>query len=122
MLSNTVLLLGSTGITIIIGILFFLMSYKYSQGLFDWIENQTLGTRTYILEQLERLFIEVKPEYITYTLLGLSFGVSLIMLVTFGILGQWILGAFLAVVFAIVGWKIPRPFINSLIKMERVIY
>ena len=39
----------------LIGMGVFLYAYKYSVQIFDWIERQTLGTRTYILEKLEFL-------------------------------------------------------------------
>ena len=54
------------------GYLFYV--YKYSQGIFDWIEQQTIGTRTFILEKCEILMIEVNPDKVTFGLLGLSLG------------------------------------------------
>ena len=42
----------------LVGIITFLFCFKYSVGIFKWIEDQTFGTRSYIMEQLERLFIE----------------------------------------------------------------
>lgn len=102
----------------LIGLVIFLFAYKYSVEIFDWIERQTLGTRTYILEKLEFLFIEVKPEYITYTLLFLSFGNSLLVLGLFILLGKWGLGFFLALVLSFLGWKIPKPFINFLVEKK----
>ncbi len=37
--------LGSKGLLAVIGLLFFAVTYRYSQRLFAWIEDQTYGTR-----------------------------------------------------------------------------
>ena len=63
-------ILGKTGIIFGVGIAAFLYVYKYSVGIFDWFENQTIGTRTFILEKCEFLMIEVKSDHVTYGLLG----------------------------------------------------
>jgi len=71
-----------------------------------------MGTRTYILEKLDLLFIEIAPEKITYGLLGLSFGSAAIIIIIFGLLGKWVLGFVLGIIFAFIGFKLPRPIIN----------
>lgn len=110
-------LIGKNGLMLIIGLAFFLLSYRYSIGIFDWIERQTLGTRNYILENLEIMFIDIKkPEYVTYLLLFLSFGLSILTLGFFGLFGKWVPGIILAITFSIIGWKIPKPLIKYLIE------
>lgn len=109
-------ILGQGGLVAVIGLVVFAFCFKYSVGIFNWVENQTLGTRTYIMEKLELLFIEVDPDKITYTLLFLSVGLSTITLLVFGLLVSWILGFFLAGIVAFLGFKIPKPFINHLVE------
>lgn len=109
-------LLGQWGLIGLIGFILFIFSYKHSVAIFDWVERQTFGTRTYILEKLELLFIEVNPDHITYTLLMLSFGIGLLTMAFFGLISMWPLGIFLGIVLSIVGWKIPRPFIDFLVE------
>ncbi|MCP4913923.1 MAG: hypothetical protein GY909_12495 [Oligoflexia bacterium] len=109
-------ILGQGGLVAVIGLVVFAFCFKYSVGIFNWVENQTLGTRTYIMEKLELLFIEVDPDRITYTLLFLSVGLSTITLLVFGLLVSWILGFFLAGIVAFLGFKIPKPFINYLVE------
>lgn len=109
-------LIGSTNIVILIGIGVFAYCFKYSQSIFDWIENQTFGTRNYILEEFQRLFIEVKPQYVTYALLFISFGSSFLVMLLFGIYSQWILGIIFAIIFAFIGWRLPKPIVKVLIK------
>ena len=70
-MGQILLLLGQNSTIAIIGVVSFLWTYKYSVVLFEWIEDQTYGTREYILKKLELLQKEVKEDYITYTLLFL---------------------------------------------------
>jgi tight adherence protein B len=106
---------GQKGLILIIGTVVFLFSYKYSIKIFDWVERQTMGTRTYILEKCELLFIEIKPVHVTYALLFLSFGNGILFLGMFGIMGHWMLGIFFAAAASFFGFKFPRPFIDHLV-------
>ncbi|MDC1173758.1 type II secretion system F family protein [Bacteriovoracaceae bacterium] len=109
-------ILGQNGIIALIGFVVFAFCFKYSVGIFSWVENQTIGTRTYIMEKLELLFIEVDPDRITYTLLFLSIGLSSFVLIVLGVFVSWILGFFVAVIVAFVGFKIPKPIINFMVE------
>ena len=100
----------------IVGISVFLFAFKYAHNIFDWIEKQTLGTRTYIMEKLDLLFIEVAPERVTYVLLFLSVGLGSLTLLIFGLLGHWTLGVILAIVLSFIGFKIPKPIVNFMIE------
>ena len=100
----------------LIGGVIFVYSYKHGIQIFDWIENQTYGTRNYIMEKLEFLHIEVKPEHITYTLLFLSFGLGIIIFGLFGVLVGWTFSFFAALLISFLGWKIPKPVINYLVE------
>lgn len=115
-MSELLELLGRNGLIFVIGLVIFLFSFKHAIAIFQWIENQTFGTRTYILEKLELLFIEVKPEKITYLLLFLSIGLSMIVLIIVGLAGSWILGFILGSIVAFIGFKIPKPVINYLVE------
>ncbi|MBH47947.1 MAG: hypothetical protein CME71_07215 [Halobacteriovorax sp.] len=109
-------LLGPNGIMIVSGLLIFLVAFKYSVNIFDWIEKQTIGTRTYILEKLELLFIEVEPQKITYLLLCCSFVPGLFIISLLGFLGAWIPGLILGAVVIFLGFKLPKPFIDFMIE------
>lgn len=106
----------------VVGIMFFILAYVYSHRLFNWIESQTYGTRSYIMEKLELLFIEMKPEHVTYILLFLSFGLGFIVLILFGIFSHWLAGFLFAILLSFLGWKIPKPFINMLIERRLKAY
>ncbi len=104
--------LGVKGILIIIGLLVFFVSYKNSIKIFQWIDQQTHGTRDYILEKFEILFIEVEPQTVTYGLLFLSFGLGSLTFVILAIFGKLYLAIFMGVVMGIIGWKAPRPVVD----------
>ena len=52
-------MIGRNGLIFVVGMMVFFLSYKYSINIFDWIEQKTYGTRSYITEKLEFLFIEI---------------------------------------------------------------
>ena len=109
-------LLDQKSLIVIIGLAVFFYVYKYSQGIFDWIEQQTIGTRTFILEKCEILMIEVNPDKVTFGLLGLSLGGSAITFALFGVLINWIVGIILAVVVGFFAFKVPKPIMNKLVE------
>lgn len=114
-LETFVQLVGYKGLIGMIGIMIFLFCYKYSVGIFDFVERQTLGTRTYILEKAKLLFIELNPDHVTYTLLGISVGAGSLVFLVIAILGKWVLGFFLGAIVTFIGFKIPKPFVDFLV-------
>lgn len=106
--------LNLKGIAVFIALMVFIFIYKYSVGIFDWIEQQTYSTRTYIMEKLEFLFIEISQEKLTYLLLGSSVGLGAFVFLLIGSLGSWIFGAIMGSVFAFIGFKAPRIIIDHL--------
>lgn len=109
-------ILGKKGIIISVGLLFFFGVYRNSIKIFNWIEDQTFGTRDHVLKQFELLFIEVDPQKITYSLLFLSFGLSAIVFSLCALFSNFFLGVVLAIFFSFVGWKIPKPFMSLLVR------
>lgn len=108
-------LLGAKGVISVIGGVIFFFSFKYSTGIFEWIERQTMGTREYILEKFDLLFIEASPEKVTYALLAISLGPGLIVFITFLLLGQWAPGFILASIVTFISFRIPRPVVDYLV-------
>jgi tight adherence protein B len=109
-------LLGKKWTIGIIFLIIFIYSTKNSQFIFDWVDDQTYGTRNYIMDKSELLFLDLNPEYVKYFLLYLYFGNSLLVISVITILGNPILGGVLGAILSIVGWKVPRPFMDFLIK------
>lgn len=109
-------LIGYRGLIMVVGLLIFALSYKYSVNIFDWIEQQTYGTRAYITERLEFLFIEIPEDRLTYILLGSSVGLGAFTFLLLGLLGSWVIGIILGIIFAFIGFKAPRIIINYMVE------
>ncbi len=113
---------GKTALIAIIGAMIFIYTFVYSINIFNWVEEQTLGTRTYLLEKFELLFIKVKPEYVTYALLGFAGFMGGGTLILFGILGLWILGIILSLLMTFLAFKIPKPIVDYLVAKRIKLY
>ncbi len=108
-------LIGYKGLIFCVGLLVFIFSYRYSINIFDWIEQQTYGTRSYITEKLEFLFIEIPQHKLTYILLACSVGVGALILLIFGIFGKWIIGLVIAFIYIFIGFKIPKFVVDQMV-------
>lgn len=104
--------LGLKGLLILIGSITFLYSYRNSIKIFNWVDEQTYGTRDYILRKFEIMFIEVDPNKITWALLTISFGFGIITFCILALFGKLFLGTVLGIFVTIVGWKAPRPVVD----------
>lgn len=104
--------LGRNGILAAIGIIVFLYCYKNSIKIFHWVDEQTYGTRNYILKKFEIMFIEVEPDKVTWVLLGMSIGSGVLVFSALAIMGNLPLAILLGIVTLILGWKIPKPLVD----------
>jgi tight adherence protein B len=109
-------MVGRNGLIFVVGMMVFFLSYKYSINIFDWVEHQTYGTRTYITEKLEFLFIEIPQHKLTYMLLASSVGLGFFFLIVVGFFGSWIVGAILGFIMAFIGFKAPRWIVDFLVE------
>jgi tight adherence protein B len=115
-------ILGARGVIVLIGAIIFIFSYRNSIKLFNWIEDQTFGTRDYILQKAELLHIEIAPNRITWFLLGIYFVPSVLVFGLFAFLGKLFLGIVLAVILMIVAWKSPRKIMDMMVKKRILLY
>jgi tight adherence protein B len=111
-------MVGRNGLIFVVGLMVFLLSYKYSVNIFDWIEHQTYGTRSYITEKLEFLFIDIPQDKLTYMLLGSSVGLGCFIFILVGFFGSWIVGTILGLMMAFIGFKAPRIIIDALVEQR----
>jgi len=109
-------MVGRNGLIFVVGMMVFFLSYRYSVNIFEWVEHQTYGTRSYITEKLEFLFIEIPQDRLTYMLLGSSVGLGFFFLLVIGFFGSWIVGAILGIIMAFIGFKAPRWIIDFLVE------
>lgn len=97
---------------LLLGLGVFGVSYHYSRRFLDWLRFQSLGTRDYIVEKLGLMFIDIDPQKVLLGLLALSFLPSSLVFVAF--LPKFFPGIPLALMIAVVGWKVPKPLIDYL--------
>jgi tight adherence protein B len=95
-----------------VGAAVFAVSYPYSRRFLDWLRFQSIGTRDYIVEKLEIMFIRVDSQHVLLALFGLSVGMGGIVFLLF--LPKVIPGILFGAVVTVVGWKAPKPFVNWL--------
>lgn len=114
--------LGKEGVLIVISLGCFIICYINSVKLFSWIEEQTSGTREYILKKFEILFIEVDPQKLTWALLLVSFGSGIVIFCILAFMGNMTLGAVAGLGAAILGWKLPRPLVDYFENKRKKLY
>ncbi len=105
-------ILGKNGVVLVLGIGFFIFCYVNSIKIFSWIDDQTSGTREYILKKFEILFIEVDPQKLTWALLLISFGSGAVVFSVLVFVGKTTLGIVAGIAATIAGWKLPRPLVD----------
>ena len=107
MFSFFIKILGERGMIVLVGLITFLFFFYYAQSVFDWIESRTLGTREYVMEKLELLFVEIPADKVFYMILLFSFGLSSLFFTLLALSGFWFLGiiAFIGIFF--IGFRIP---------------
>lgn len=100
---------------IILGLILFFLSiafiaYRYVDKFLEWLRFQSIGTRDYIVDRLNMMFIEITPQRVLlYQFLG-SAGMG--MLIFLMMLPQWGAGLLFGAIVTIVGWKAPKPVID----------
>ncbi len=109
-------ILGYKGIVALTGFLIFVFCLRYSTVIFDWIERQTLGTRIYIQEKLELLFIDIPPDRLTMGLLIFSLLLSTFFLVFFGMWISWILGFIIGIGVGVLSFRVPKFVVDYLVE------
>lgn len=105
-------LLGLNGVLIVIGLAVFTYTYVNSVKMFSWIDDQTYGTRDYILKKFEIMFIEVEPQKITWALLFMSFGMGILVFCIIALLGKLVLASVAGIFVLFLGWKAPKPIVD----------
>ncbi len=95
---------------LILGIAVFGISYSYSKRFLDWLRFQSLGTRDYIVDRLQMMFIEIPAHKILIGLFAMSFGFGSIVFLSFlpNLLPGFVFGG----VATLIGWKLPKPMVD----------
>jgi len=86
------------------------VSYHYNKKFLDWLRFQSLGTRDYIVERLNLMFIDIPSNHILLGLFSISFGLGILVFLAF--LPKLFPGIPFAIMVTIVGWKSPKPVVD----------
>jgi tight adherence protein B len=86
------------------------VSYHYNKKFLDWLRFQSLGTRDYIVERLNLMFIDIPSHHILLGLFSISFGLGILVFLAF--LPKLFPGIPFAIMVTIVGWKSPKPVVD----------
>ncbi len=99
---------------IIFGLAMGAISFQYNRRLIDWLRFQSLGTRDYIVDTLEKMAMDRwTPGQILGFLFAVSFVPASLAFVAF-MPDHMGFGLFVGMIVAIVGWKAPKPIVTFL--------
>jgi tight adherence protein B len=90
----------------------FVVSYSYNKRFLDWLRFQSLGTRDYIVEKLQMMFVEIPSHQILIGLFAISFGLGSLVFLAF--LPNIFPGLMFGAIATVVGWKAPKPIVDYL--------
>ncbi len=89
-----------------VGICTFLIIYFNAESIFEFLKNQSLGNREYVIKRLKIMFVEIDNKRITGAMLMMSFGIGALAFVAFWPNVFWGLG--IGLILTIIGWRIPK--------------
>ncbi len=95
-----------------LGIAVFLFSYHQNKRLLDWLKFQSIGTRDYIVERLQLMFIEIPTSQILMGQFALAGGMGLgaFVICLPNLFPAFMFGGLMTVI----GWKAPKPIVDFL--------
>ncbi len=97
---------------ILMGGIIFATSMLWSDKIFTFLHDKSLGSRQYVIEKLESIFVEVDRRKLTITMLLCSFGLGLLVFIA--VLPSIFLGFVLATIVTFAGWQLPKLLVDSI--------
>ncbi len=82
----------------------------WGKRFLEWLRFQSIGTRDFIVERLQVMFIEIDPQRVLYFQLAISFGLGFVVFAAF--LPMWFPGLMFGALATAAGWKAPKPIVN----------
>lgn len=86
------------------------IAYRYSERFLEWLRFQSIGTRDYIVDRLNLMFIDMTPGRVLLGQFLLSFGLGFIVFLL--LLPQFFPAILFGLITTIVGWKAPKPIVD----------
>ncbi|MBC86299.1 MAG: hypothetical protein CL677_03890 [Bdellovibrionaceae bacterium] len=97
---------------IVFGLASFVVAYLWTDKILNFLYRRSLGTREEVIQLMDKMFVEVDKEKVTWTMLLLSFGVGVILF-----LALWpnvIMGVIIGGAVTILGWSLPKKVLMAL--------
>lgn len=97
---------------LVIGGVVFAASMLWADRIINWLYDKSLGSRHYVIDKLESMFVEVDRKKLTTTMLLLSFGLGFLFFLL--LLPNVIMGAIVAALVTYGGWQVPKFLVDAL--------
>ena len=104
----------------LVGALSAFATYAYWDRIVAWFHDKSLGSRQFVLEKLETMFVETDSKKVTLTMVAISFGPG--FLIFFVLLPNLILGMIFGSIVTILGWQVPKYVIEYLFKKRSALF
>ncbi len=95
---------------LLFGTAVFVLTYHYMERVLDWLRFQSIGTRDYIVEKCNLMFMDTTPNRVLFWMVVSSVAPFVIFFLLF--LPKIVPGLLFGIVGALIGWKLPKPVIN----------
>lgn len=105
---------------LLLGIAIFGMVWNYSARFLDWLRFQSIGTRDYVVEKLQLMFIEVSPNQVLLGQFVISLGLGTVVFLLF--LPQILPAILFGGVVTVIGWKAPKPIVDYIYKQRVTLF
>ena len=93
-----------------IGFCSFLVTYLNADKLLEFLKQQSLGNREYVIKRLDVMFVDINQKRITGAMLMISFGMGALVFAVFWPHVLFGLGVGMAV--TVIGWRIPKILVD----------
>ncbi len=97
---------------VLFGVIVFALSMVWADRIINWLYDKSLGSRQYVIEKLESMFVEVDRKKVTITMLLMSFGLGILFFLL--LLPNVLLGFFVAAIVTYGGWQVPKFVVDAL--------
>jgi len=96
----------------LMGITIFVLSYVYADRVLAFLYEKSLGSRQYVLDKFELMFVETSPRQVTITMLLMSFGIGFLFFIL--LFPNIIAGTLVGTLLTVVGWQVPKFLVDYL--------
>lgn len=93
-----------------VGVFSFIIIYQNADRIIDWLWQQSLGNREYVIKRLDLMFVDIDKKRITGAMLMVSFGIGFLAFAA--LWPKTLTGLIIGSALTIAGWQVPKRFID----------